>query len=87
MLGRIMDWFDWFTGYDRTGVRVLFFVLAINLAFLAYVTYGWLKPDPCDADCQAGVEKFIDDNPALFEPMPTIDVERLIGTVTAPAPQ
>lgn len=81
MLGRVMDWLDEITGYDRMGVRVIFVILAINALFIGLLAYDWLKPEACDADCRAGVEQFIQDNPNLFQPAPTIDTEDLFREV------
>lgn len=84
MFGRVLDWIDWFTGYDRQSARLLLLIVVVNVAIFGWIFAGdWLEaqifgPD-CDAACEAVVEQYLRDHPA--PPLPTPDGDRIIRDV------
>jgi hypothetical protein len=56
-LGRITDW-------DKDSVRLLLFILVINLAIFGAIAIDQVRPfgrsDDCNAECKAEVERLTD---------------------------
>lgn len=87
----VFDWLDRFTGYDRDTKRFLLVIVAINAVIFSTLAYDmWLKEafwgPECDIACQNRVDRFIQDNPDLFRPLPTVDVDEIIRDVLNDSP-